>query len=304
MSRLAATGFSAFLTLGSLAAQVSFHSVAAFGDSLIDNDVMIWAPKLAPLYGTDPIELLVAKVETSPKSLGSYAAGGSTIERIPSQFLRFLDDVAAKKRPDATLVSYTCGSNDFLFNLHRFLPGPPGKFKRADRLRNEIVDTIQGHVLACLQAKPKASVILWGIADLTKVPGWPLAITKEGKEHVRLHIEAANQRLSELGKDPRVLFFDLNQPMREVFATPPVILGHKLELPPAYGRQITLFADPVHPSSVANGILANSLIDAVNAKWSMKIPKYSDSELARFAGLDPKSLPSEPNPEGAVPAGR
>jgi hypothetical protein len=66
---------------------------------------------------------------------------------------------------------------------------------------------------------------------------------------------------------------------------PPVIFGHALVPPPAYGEYDHLFADEIHPTAVGNALIANYFIVSMNAKWLDDIPLYSRSELADLAHI-------------------
>ena len=46
-----------------------------------------------------------------------------------------------------------------------------------------------------------------------------------------------------------------------------------------------LFADDIHPTAVANALVANEIIDVMNAKWGAGIPRYGDAELAALARI-------------------
>ena len=46
-----------------------------------------------------------------------------------------------------------------------------------------------------------------------------------------------------------------------------------------------IFADPLHPTAVSNGITANMLIIQANMTFDDSIPLYSEDELADMAGL-------------------
>ena len=55
--------------------------------------------------------------------------------------------------------------------------------------------------------------------------------------------------------------------------------------PPAMGFPPAQFADPIHPTAIANGLVANEIIAALNNSLDDEIEYYSDEELASMAGM-------------------
>ena len=55
----------------------------------------------------------------------------------------------------------------------------------------------------------------------------------------------------------------------------------------AFGFGTAQFADPIHPTAVVNGFVANEIILQMNQAFDDSVPFYSELELAEMAGLLP-----------------
>ncbi len=85
---------------------------------------------------------------------------------------------------------------------------------------------------------------------------------------------------------PQVVVLDTAEAIIRSFAlNPPTVGGRKLVGPPLRGGYDHIFADKIHPTAVSNALLANLIIDRMNARWKTRIPKYSDAELKAKARI-------------------
>ena len=88
-----------------------------------------------------------------------------------------------------------------------------------------------------------------------------------------------------MGHRQEVAVLDVSSVLTAAIFMPPVIAGVPLLPPPYFGVSYAIFADPLHPTAVSNGITANMLIIEANRTFDDSIPLYSEDELADMAGL-------------------
>ena len=88
-----------------------------------------------------------------------------------------------------------------------------------------------------------------------------------------------------MGHRKEVAVLDISSVLTAAIFSPPVIAGVPLLPPPYYGESFAIFADPLHPTAVSNGITANMLIIQANMTLDDSISLYSEDELADMAGL-------------------
>lgn len=72
------------------------------------------------------------------------------------------------------------------------------------------------------------------------------------------------------------------------------VAGSPFLLAPSRGTSMHLFADTMHPSLVARAIIANQIIDTMNAEYGLSIARIPESQLAEIAGIP------VPEPDGAA----
>jgi hypothetical protein len=56
---------------------------------------------------------------------------------------------------------------------------------------------------------------------------------------------------------------------------------------PTFGFATAQFADPIHPTAVVNGFVANEMILQMNLVFGDSVSFYDELELAAMAGLLP-----------------
>lgn len=88
-----------------------------------------------------------------------------------------------------------------------------------------------------------------------------------------------------MGHRKQIAVLDISSVLTAAILMPPVIAGVPLVPPPYFGFSYAIFADPLHPTAVSNGITANMLITEANMTFDDSIPLYSEDELADMAGL-------------------
>jgi lysophospholipase L1-like esterase len=264
-----------------------FGRTVTFGDSLTAND-LVWLAYGTPpgLYGADPAEAVFDKAARRGDVLSSYAVPGSRSQGLVVEAVFYGRRLLNGQQEPATFYHVETGGNDCFDALDRLAAAPPGADPEADAVRDGLVRRVSGTLALLRLAAPGARCVVWTVPDITLTPK-VLArnLSAEETERVRTHLERANMALAALADD-RTLVFDAYAVSRRLLTLPPVVGGRPLRLPPETGGSDCWFADPVHPTAVANAILANAVIEALNARWGAGIPFYSDAELAALAGYN------------------
>ncbi|MEM7199636.1 MAG: GDSL-type esterase/lipase family protein [Planctomycetota bacterium] len=253
-----------------------------FGDSLTDNALLGFPFRFA-LYGADPIEAVFDQAAPPGANLTNYAVAGSRSDDILGQILRYANRFFAGTQPLATFISFEIGGNDFLSAWDRLAANPPGEDPVADGIVNEVLLNIANDFSLLWLAHPDAHFALWTVPDVSHTPlRWSQRGTVEGR-NVRAHLARVNDILRSLNAVPNITVYDAESHVRTVTLTPPLVAGAPLVPPPATGNFADVFADPIHPTAVANALIANEIILGMNATWGLSIPIYAAPELAALA---------------------
>lgn len=271
-------------------AQVDTKHCVAFGDSLTDNDdVYLYFGTLPILYQEDPFEATFLKAKSQGDALTKFAVLGSKSSDVLTQVQYFSSLRRKGLIAPATLISLEAGGNDFLDvnNLLTLASAAPGESELVDGL----IDDIRFNLLRSIQTirqTERAPIVLWTIPNLTFVPytynpAFDLDATE--LQNLDLHAREINQFIRALCQRRGLILMDMAKVLEESTYVPPVIAGTTILPAPFYGQQAMIFADPIHPTAVANGILANEMIDSLNQNLGDDIPLYSEAELATKAGL-------------------
>jgi lysophospholipase L1-like esterase len=268
--------------------QVETHRSSSFGDSLTDNEFLyLIFDTASEIYGADPFEAMFDKASGPEDELTNYAVLGSTSADVLRQIKTYAIGRLAKTIDRSTLVSIQAGGNDFLDpgNLMLLAAAPPGVSLAVD----SIVDRIRLNLLKSVQtikSIDKAQVIVWTVPDVTLTPyAQFIGLGGVAAENVRLHIEKLNRFIRTMAHRKQIAVLDISSVFTEVVLNPPVIAGIPLVPPPYFGESFAIFADPLHPTAVSNGITANAMIHQANTTFNDSIPLYSEAELADMAGL-------------------
>lgn len=266
-------------------AQVDLNQMVTFGDSLTHNDLLgLVTGKPQSMYGNDPNQAFFEKAKQPGDDLDSYAVGGSETGDILTQiglydFFRLLGVQDA-----GTLFGIQAGGNDILNNIGLLATHPPGNEPAADKIIDDAIENLREAVLE-LADRPGVDFIVWTIPDVTLTPEHFGQFTATEAQNVRAHVERANVLIRAAANKSQVAVFDLFTFLDNTVANPPVLFGQQLVGPPAFCGFDYLFGDEIHPTSVHNALMANSIIASVNAKWGLNIPVYDDCELADLAQI-------------------
>jgi len=279
--------FFLFLTAPSAQAQADFTDTVTFGNSLTHND-LLWLVYGNPpdLYQADPMEAVFDKGAVQGEELMNYAIAGSESGDVSAQidlyeFLRLL-----QIQDKATLFGFEIGSNDVLNNIDILAAYAPGESSLADAIIDDVISNIRDDLIRLRSTHPDAQFVVWLIPDVTYTPDLWDQLTPEEVDNVRAHIGRVNRLIAGAGvRYDFLVALDTYSLIREMVNYPPVIFGHQLVPPPAYGDYDDLFADEIHPTAVSNGLIANEIITSINTEWNDTVPYYSEAELADLAHI-------------------
>ena len=266
----------------------------AFGDSLTDNDLLFLLFGTSPeIYGADPFEAVFLKASKPTDRLNNEALLGSTTADILEQVKDYRQRACSGETARATLASLQGGGNDLLdiendsFNLFLLASAAPGD----DPLVDQIVTQARQNLIRSfliLRRTSRAQILIWTAPDITRTPYvLSFGFTSEQLDHIRAHVRRLNRGLRLLDWLPRVAVVDTETLLTDLALNPPVIMDVPIQPAPAFGFASAQFADPIHPTAVLNAIVANEMIDELNWEFRDRIPRYSELELARLAGLIP-----------------
>ena len=266
--------------------QVDTSRCVSFGDSLTDNDSLYLLFGTDPwIYGPDPFEAVFQQAADHDDQLENHAVLRSTSSDVLDQVRSYVDARDAGEIDSASLISLQAGGNDFLTTevLLTLASAPPGESELADSVASEI----RGNLLAGLRllksSDRNAALVLWTIPDVTLSPYViGLGLDAASQVNIRAHLERTNRLIRTLERQPRIAVLDIFTILVEVSIAPPTIGHIALTPPPYFGFGSAIFADPIHPTAVSNGLLANELISKLNARFGDSIPTYSDSELLKL----------------------
>lgn len=288
--RVVLTLLAVFWAVGSadLYGQLRTQRCVSFGDSLTDNeDLYLIFGTSASIYGADPFEAMFNKAAYRGDQLTNYAVLGSTSKQVLEQVQSYAKARKAGLIPRATLVSIQGGANDLLDpqNIAILASAAPGESREADaivnRIRQQLVQSVQ-----TIQRVDRAQIVVWTVPDVTMTPyGLFYLPGDEGAANISSHINRLNSFIRSMECRRNIAVLDLSSLLTASIFSPPVIYGVPLYGPPAFGFSLAIFADPLHPTAVSNGLTANLLIEEVNENFRDDVPFYSEDELATLAGF-------------------
>ena len=277
-------GLTALLLWGCMASAAT--RLVTFGDSLTHNDLLwIYYQSERELYGDDPAEAAFNKARKAGDTLSSYAIAGSTSQNTGLQISAYELLVLLGQEDRATLIHYEIGGNDILNNAGTLAANPVGTSPSADAIIDNLIANVTSDLTGLSATHPGVRFVVWTIPDITVTPEYCCNLTDAEVANIRQHIERANVFLKGLSSYASVAVLDLYALSQAIVANPPVIFGHQLLPPPAYGDFGDLFADAIHPTAVANALIANAIGKTLKAKWGINIPAYTEQELADLAHI-------------------
>lgn len=278
-----------FVVLATLLFQSSLVfalDVVTFGDSLTHNDLLGWFyGNPQNMYGDDPMQAAYNKAASNGDSLQSYAIAGSESQHVGLQIAAYDLERILGNQPLADIIGYEIGGNDILNNLDLLTQFGVGESTAADEVIDQLLFNQINQLSNLASSHPNGKIVLWNIPDVTFTPELIGLLTAQEIANVQAHTQRANEFINDLTSLANAVVIDLYTEIGEAVENPPVIFGTPLVPPPAYGGYDHLFADLIHPTAVTNAIIANGIIAAINNKWGLAIPLYTEQELADLAGI-------------------
>ncbi len=275
-------------------AQINTSQVYTFGDSLTDNEfIYLFFGTPPEIYGADPMELAFDKASAPGDQLTNFAILGSRTFEVLEQVKEYKNGRDAGILPPATLVSLQAGGNDFIdlqngsANLVLLASAAPGE----NRVVDNIVKEAKKNLLTCLQllkGRDRPQIVLWTVPDISLTPYvLSLGFSSEQLDNIRAHIEHLNKFLRAISRQSNIALLDTSALLTGFTMAPPVVMGVTIQPTPAFGFATAQFADPIHPTAVVNGFVANEMIFHMNLVFGDAVPFYDELELAKMAGLLP-----------------
>lgn len=263
---------------------VDFSETVTFGDSLTNN-WLLGFPFRTALYGDDPMELVFDRGSVAGDRLTDYAIPGAKSDWMLAEIGVYATRFQAGSQGLGTLLSFEIGGNDVLDNWGRLSAVPPGVDPSTDAVINVLVQRMINDLGLLWLTHPGARFVVWTIPDITFTPRhWSDRNTVRGS-NFRAHLARVNSLIRLLDFLPNIVVLDTEIFLRTNATNPPVIRGRRLAGPPVMGVYDGLFADSIHPTAVANALVANAIIASMNAKWGAGLPPYTETELAQLARI-------------------
>ena len=264
MSLCRIVAFVCFLScLNHAAWAVTFNHVVTLGDSLMDDPGGERSP-VAAEHIAERLGVPVTKFAISGSTSDDLIAGGQHTQ-------------AAAQFGEGDLAMMWIGGNDFFQNTLGVTFGLFG-----------FIDDLEANVDMALSTLRGAGmdVVVFNLPDLSNVPATDFI------SNFRKGTEQWNDRLDVLAAQHGATVVDTFTLFDELAANPEAfsLLGNTpiLDDPPLIGDcQFCVFADPVHPSSFAQGFIANEAIESMNAAYdptgAMPLNELSIIEIAALA---------------------
>jgi lysophospholipase L1-like esterase len=255
------------LVLNSATQAVEYNHVVSLGDSLLDE-----------LIGhRDPLvsEHLAERLEAP---LTSFARVGSTSAGLIRQG-QHTNAAAAFGQDDLAML--WVGGNDFFLSMANPFGVGIGNYRFLDRLEDNVDD-----ILGTLRGAGM-EVLVFNLPDMAAVPlNHTFTLFDRQLENISQATLEWNDRLADLAESHGAYLVDAYSFFEEIASDPAAhtIDGHELVFGPRWGCQWCVLGDPIHPSALGQGLLANLAIDVLNEQvGGTPLEKLTEQELASLA---------------------
>jgi hypothetical protein len=269
---LRASCIALFLLFSAATVQAAeFNNVVSLGDSLLD--------QLFDLRGPLVSEHLADRLDAP---LMELARAGSTSAGLIRQGQH---TQAAAEFGTGDLATLWIGGNDFFLSMANPFGVGIGNYRFMDRLEGNvdtILDTLRGAGM---------EVLVFNLPDMAAVPFTDtLTFFDFQLENISDATLEWNDRLADLATEHGAHLVDVYSYFEEVSAHPEnfTIQGHELVFD-EFGCEYCVFAEPIHPSALAQGLIANLAIDVLNEAFpeGPQLAPLTEAELAELAGENP-----------------
>jgi len=244
---------------------VVFNNVVSLGDSLLDDPDDMRSP-VAAEYLAERLGVPLTKFAQSGSTSGDLINAAQHTQ-------------AAEQFGEGDLAMLWIGGNDFFSNTLGITLGFYGFLDDLEANVDTALSTLRGAGM---------EVVVFNLPDLSNIP------LTDGISNFRKATRQWNDRLDVLAETYEATVIDVFDLFEQLAADPSdfSLLGNTpiLDDPPLFGDcQFCVFADPVHPSSFAQGFIANTAIATINAVYdpsgSMPLEGLSNVELALLADV-------------------
>lgn len=240
---------------------VTFNRVVTLGDSLMDDPDGVRSP-VAAEHVAERLGAPLTKLARSGSTSDSLIDGGQHTQ-------------AAAEFGEGDLAMLWIGGNDFFGHALNVTFGFYG-----------FIDDLESNVDTALTTLRGAGmeVVVFNLPDLSNVPA------TDGISNFRKATQQWNDRLDVLATSHDVAVVDVFDLFDQLADSPGdfSLLGNSINLD-GINCQFCVFADLIHPSSFAQGFIANVAIDTINAKYdpsgAMPLEHLSVVEIAELVDL-------------------
>jgi phospholipase/lecithinase/hemolysin len=242
--------FAAALALAGAAEAISFANVVSLGDSLLDDGTL--GDQRSPVVS----EHIAGRVGATHTRL---AVGGATTASLIAQGQH---TAAAASFGAGDLAVLWIGGNNFLANGNSIALGNFSFLNTAEAHMHTILSTLTGAGM---------DVVVFNLPDFSGVPSVQLNVPPQFHPNFRAAALDWRNRLSALGGTYGVAVVDVFGFSDELAADPSAFAvgGQDPILGPTFGPKedcsTCVFYDAIHPSSLAQGYIANAAFEAMNA---------------------------------------
>lgn len=254
-------GLAVLVLLPLPAKAVTFNRVVTLGDSLMDDPDGVRSP-VAAEHVAERLGATLTKLALSGSTSDDLIDGGQHTQ-------------AAAEFGAGDLAMLWIGGNDFFSHGLNVVFGSYG-----------FIDDLESNVDTALTTLRGAGmeVVVFNLPDLSNVPA------TDGLSNFRKATQKWNDRLDVLAASHDVAVVDVFNLFDQLADSPEEfsLLGNSLNLDDT-DCQFCVFYDQIHPSSFAQGFIANVAIDTINAKYdpsgAMPLEQLSIVEIAELADL-------------------
>jgi hypothetical protein len=256
---------------------VAFNNVVALGDSLFDDEGGTRSP-VAAEHVADAIGVPITNLARSGADSGDLLAQGQHTS-------------AAAQFGSGDLALVWIGGNDFLGNAPQVAAGQFGFLDELESNVDTAVSTLRGAGM---------EVVAFNLLDMALLPA--ILDIGIGLPNFRAASQQWQSRLDVVATSRGAHVVDVFTLFDQLVADPEAfsLLGNSPVLGPSVDCDFCVFADSIHPSSLAQGFVTNATIGVLNDTYDpfslMPLETLSQVELATLAGL----LPGDFNTDGSI----
>jgi len=250
------------LLLAVAAQGVTFNHVVTLGDSLLDDTDNSRSP-VAAEHVANRLGVGLTKLAVSGSTSDDLIANGQHTQ-------------AAAQFGNGDLAMLWIGGNDFFDSVLGITFGFYGFLNDLEANVDTALSTLRGAGM---------EVVVFNLPDMSEVP------VTLGISNFRTATLQWNDRLATLADNHGAHLVDVFSLFEDLNANPSDfdLLGHTPVLGPSSGCQYCTFADAIHPSSFAQGYIANIAFEVLNSAYdpqgAMPLEDLSIVELALLADL-------------------